>query len=92
MTSRSEPNGRAAILNSPRAPALAVVTVEDRVDEGLAGHGGCRYMAPPQPMARARDLVRLMFGRGVGPADHGPWRRAIAGGQRIVRLDPSVET
>jgi hypothetical protein len=58
MTSRSNANGRAATPTSPRAQALAVVIVEDLIDERLAGHGGCRYTAPPQPIAEARDLVR----------------------------------
>jgi hypothetical protein len=68
------------------------VIVEDLVDERLAGHGGCRYSAPPQPIAEARDLVRLVLGRDAAPADRGPWRRAIAGGQRVVTLDQSTET
>jgi hypothetical protein len=69
---------------SSRAPTLVVVIVEDRVDENLIGHGGCRYIAPPQPIAESRNLVRLVLGRAPAPADWGPWRRAVAGGQRIV--------
>jgi hypothetical protein len=86
MTSRSKPNGRAATSESPRAPALAVVTVEDRVDERLAAQGARRYTAPAQPIADARTLVRLLLGGATIPAGRGPWRRAIAGGQRVITM------
>jgi hypothetical protein len=79
MTSRSKPKRRAAILGSPRAPMFAMVIIEDRVDEGLAGHGGHRYMGPPQRITDARELVRIVLGATAPPAGLGPWRRAIAG-------------
>jgi L-alanine-DL-glutamate epimerase-like enolase superfamily enzyme len=88
MRSRSESDGRAATLASPNARALTVVIVEDVIDERLAGHGGCRYSAPAQPLAQARELIRLVLGSDAAPADRGPWRRTIAGGQRVVRLEP----
>ena len=46
------------------------------------------YESPPQTEQQARSLIAVLVGAEHG--DHqGPWRLAIAGGQRIVRL--SVE-
>jgi len=91
MTSRSEPNGRAATHTSPRAPALAIVTVEDRVNERLAAERAGRYTAPAQPMADAWTLVRLLLGAATIPGGRGPWRRAIAGGQRVITMRVAEE-
>jgi hypothetical protein len=65
---------------------FAMVIIEDRVDEGLAGYAGNCYMGPPQRISDARELVRIVLG--APPAGPGPWRRAIAGGQRMVALHP----
>jgi hypothetical protein len=65
-----------------------MVIIEDRVDEGLAGHGGNRYMGPPQRITDAREPVRIVLGAPAPPAGLGPWRRAIAGGQRMIAFHP----
>ena len=32
---------------------LAVVSVTDEINDTLAGHDGCRYTSPPQPLKHA---------------------------------------
>ncbi len=70
------------------ADTLYVVEVDDRCEPRLTGHGGCSYASPPQPATQALALVRLLLGcpqeelRVAG----GPWRCAIAGGKRTIRL------
>jgi single-strand DNA-binding protein len=84
MTFRSEPNGRATTSVSPRARVLAIVTVEDRVDEQLAAEPNGRYTAPAQPMADAWALVRVLLGTatpaGRGGVVLGPARSQEASG------------
>lgn len=71
--------------------SLYVVEVNDRCLEQLAGHTGCSYASPPQPAAQALALVRVLLASPhvqLSVVDS-PWRRAIAGGRRTVRLHRS---
>jgi hypothetical protein len=61
------------------------VLVTDQVAHDLVGGDGRRYESPPQPEQQARSLVAVLVGAEDGD-HHGPWRRAIAGGQRIIEL------
>jgi hypothetical protein len=55
----------------------------------LAGDDGTAYTADvAHPEDDARTLVRLLLGFPVPAGAHGPWRCAIAGGQRTVWLEP----
>ena len=61
------------------------VLVTDRTTRGLVNRDGCHYESPPQPEQQARSLIAVLIGAEIG--DHcGPWREAIAGGQRIIEL------
>ena len=61
------------------------VLVTDRITRGLVNRDGCHYESPPQPEQQARSLIAVLIGAEIG--DHcGPWREAIAGGQRIIEL------
>ncbi len=67
-----------------------VVRVEDHVAHPLAGHEDCRYMSPPQARPHALALVRALMACPAPEIDgHGPWRSAIAGGQRTISLQPA---
>jgi hypothetical protein len=76
-------------MRSPDADSrLYVVEVDDHCQEQLAGHDGCAYRSPPQPAAQALALVRALLAcpQAHLTVDEGPWRRAITGGRRTVRL------
>jgi hypothetical protein len=61
------------------------VLVTDQLTPGLAGVESRHYESPPQTEQQARALVSMLVG--AGNRDHyGPWRQALAGGQRIVEL------
>ena len=60
------------------------VLVTDQITPGLAGGDGRHYESPPQTEQQARSLVAIL-GAEHGD-DCGPWRQAIAGGQRIIEL------
>ena len=61
------------------------VLVTDHITPGLANGDGRHYESPPQTEQQARSLVEVLVG--VEHLDHcGPWRQAIAGGQRIIEL------
>jgi len=61
------------------------VLVTDQITPGLASGDGRHYESPPQSEQQARSLVAMLGGTDHG--DHcGPWRQAIAGGQRIIEL------
>ena len=67
---------------------LYIVEVDDRCQPQLVGHSGCSYASPPQPAVQALALVRALLGcpqhdLRVGDS---PWRSAIAGGNRTIRL------
>jgi hypothetical protein len=65
-------------------PARYLVRAADEIDERIAGHTGIAYASPPQALADALALVRLLLG---GPVDNpqeaadGP-ARSQAGGAR----------
>ncbi len=71
---------------------LYVVEVQDRCLAALAGHAGCFYASPPQSEPQALTLVRVLLGcpqRPLSIAD-APWRAAIPGGQRHIRIHPAL--
>jgi hypothetical protein len=71
-----------------RHPPTYVLTVSDQRAEALTGRGGETYTSPPQTEQQARQLAELLAGATVdGP---GPWRHAIAGGQRTIGLHPAA--
>jgi len=65
---------------------LYVVEVEERLDPRLARRDGGRYVSPPQTLDDARRLAALLLDCERCPDGDGPWRRPLAGGQRVVRL------
>lgn len=67
---------------------LYIVEVEDDCAQVLTGHPGSRYASPPQSEAQALALVRVLLNSPQRPLriTDGPWRCAIAGGKRTVRL------
>lgn len=65
-----------------------IVRVEEHVNQPLRGRAGDRYESPPHDLSAARALIGMLLDRSASDlAGHGPWQRAIAGGQRIVTLD-----
>lgn len=61
------------------------VLVTDQLTPGLGNGESRHYESPPQTEHQARALLSILLGPGT--RDHsGPWRQAIAGGQRIVEL------
>jgi hypothetical protein len=66
------------------APDTYRVLVTDQITPGLTSSNGRHYESPPQSQEQARSLVAML---GVAHGDDcGPWRQAIAGGQRIIEL------
>ncbi len=76
-----------AALDSP----LYIVEVDDRCNAQLVGHTGCSYASPPQPAPQALALVRALLGypQNLLGVHASPWRHAIAGGTRTIRLHPA---
>ena len=72
--------------HQPHDPAAIYrVLVTDQITPGLTSGDGRHYESPPQSEQQALSLVALLVGAKHG--DHrGPWRHAIAGGQRIIEL------
>jgi hypothetical protein len=68
------------------AAPLFQVEVADRFTPGLTGRGDRDYVSPPQPRDAALALAALLLDAGATPDGDGPWRRALAGGRRTVRL------
>jgi hypothetical protein len=61
------------------------VLVTDHTTHGLVNSDGRHYESPPQTEQQARSLLAVLVGAEHG--EHcGPWRQAIAGGQRIIEL------
>ena len=77
-------------MHSHQPPATSSsyrVLVTDQITPGLANGDGCHYESPPQTEQQARSLLAVLVGAEL--RDHcGPWRQAIAGGQRIIELRP----
>ena len=76
---------------------LAVVSVTDEINNTLAGHDGCRYISPPQPLRHARRLACLLLGQPDLDIDGQDepvvvWRRPIPGGQRTVTITTPTQT
>ena len=63
------------------------VLVTDQITHGLVNGNGRHYESPPQSEQQARSLVAMLVGADQ-PDRRGPWRQAIAGGQRIIELRP----
>ena len=75
-------------MTARNSPQLYIVEVDDHCQPQLVGHSGCSYASPPQPAVQALALVRALLGcpqYELRVAD-GPWRCAIAGGNRTIRL------
>jgi hypothetical protein len=71
------------------------VSVTDEINDTLAGHDGCRYISPPQPLRHARTLAGLLLGQPDLDIEDDPvvvWRRPIAGGQRTVTITTPTQT
>jgi hypothetical protein len=68
------------------APASSYrVLVTDQITNELAAGTSRRYHSPPQSEQQARGLIAVP--PQTEHRDHGgPWRQAIAGGQRIIEL------
>lgn len=60
------------------------VAVREQRQAALAGCAGQDYTSPAQSLEQARALAGLLLGAPVTGA--GPWRQAIAGGQRTITL------
>jgi len=67
------------------APGSYRVLVTDQITNELAAGAPCRYHSPPQTEQQARDVIAVLIGTEHGD-QRGPWRQAIAGGQRIIEL------
>ncbi|MGO9899912.1 MAG: hypothetical protein ACLP0J_09510 [Solirubrobacteraceae bacterium] len=63
--------------------SLIVIVTEQRNAE-LTSAAAISYASPPHSEPEARKLVELLSG--VAPSGEGPWRQAIAGGQRTIEL------
>ena len=66
-----------------------MIAVSEQREAALAGCAGQSYTSPPQSLEQARALAGLLLGGPV--AGTGPWRQAIAGGQRTVALIAEVD-
>jgi hypothetical protein len=86
MTFRSDVSHSAAGTCPPRTPAQYVVVVEEHIDRELAGRSPCLYISPPQLRTSALALVRLLLSRSDDQLGDGPWRMAVAGGERTIRM------
>src|SRR5215211_5547996 len=64
--------------------------VEERIETHLAGRSPCLYISPPQLHTSALEIVRLLLSRPAEEVGTGPWRTAIAGGERELRLQPCL--
>jgi hypothetical protein len=61
------------------------VLVTDHITPGLVSGDDRHYESPPQTEQQARSLLAVLVGAELRD-HHGPWRHAIAGGQRIIEL------
>jgi len=67
-----------------------VVVVSERRNDALTSRPAVDYQSPPHDELGARVLVELLSG-GAPPDGCGPWRQAIAGGQRTIELRSVTE-
>ena len=67
-----------------------VLHVRDLVNADVAGHAGTQYTSPPQTRAEAISLVGLLVAPTPENDDRDRWAIAIAGGRRVVELEPSA--
>ena len=71
--------------HQPQPTSSYRVLITDQITRGLVNGDGRHYESPPQSEQQARSLVAVLGG--AEHRDHcGPWRQAIAGGQRIIEL------
>ena len=68
---------------------LFIVEVADRFSPGLTGRHDRDYASPPQPRADALALAGFLVDAAQPLEGDGPWQRALAGGRRVVRLEPA---
>jgi hypothetical protein len=61
-----------------------VIVTEHRT-RGLVDSDGTTYISPPQTEEQARSLIALLAGGTTGL--RGPWRKPVAGGQRLIKLE-----
>ncbi len=69
------------------SPSRFRVLVYDQLSSTLVDTDPSRYLSPPQPEAQARRLICLLLQRSSAEGA-GPWRQAVAGGQRLIELTP----
>jgi hypothetical protein len=65
------------------------VLVTDQLAPALTAAEDRHYESPPQSEQQARALLAILLGASRSRDHCGPWRQAIAGGQRIVELRAS---
>ncbi len=63
-----------------------VIRVTDVQLPSLVNGAGTHYESPPHSDDEARALLRVLLRDARRAGDPGPWRQAIAGGQRFVEL------
>ena len=63
------------------------VIVCDDVNDALVEHDSAGYTSVAQSKQQALTLARLLLELTELPDEHGPWRRARPGGQRIVYVE-----
>lgn len=67
-----------------------VLRVRDLVDERIAERESSEYISPPQARGEAVALVALLIGPTPADDERDRWTVAIAGGRRIVSLEPAA--
>ncbi len=65
-----------------------IVVVTEQRNGVLTSASAVSYQSPPHCESDARRLVELLSD-GARPTGSGPWRHAIAGGQRTIDLRPA---
>jgi hypothetical protein len=76
---------------SVTGPMWVVEVTDDRDPRLSGGRAHTGYTSPPQPLTQALALVAVLLGGPDGPlgVQDGPWRMAIAGGRRDIKLHPA---